>query len=109
MTTTPTTADAIGAALDEVAHLVSDAPGQLPQDAQIARTLLAYTSSCIQGAPSAVLLDALHRAGADVYAAHTIARALGGAALRLGAWLGSAEAGQGARNDTRLIDTTGKR
>lgn len=89
-TTTITTVDEIGALLDELAHALADVPGRRPLDAQIARLLLNYSISCLYGTPQAslLLLDTLAAYGADVSEAHTIARALSGAALRLGAWLG---------------------
>lgn len=90
-TTTITTADDIGALLDELAHAFSDIPGRMPNDAQIARVLLSYTATCIHGAhPSQFLLDTLEAYGADIGEVQRIARALAGTALRLGAWLGRA-------------------
>ncbi len=92
MSTTTTTADDIGVLLDELAHSLADVPGRRPNDAQIARVLLSYTVGCMNGMrPSAFLLDTLRAYGADAAEAHTVARALAGTVLRLGAWLGRAE------------------
>jgi hypothetical protein len=88
-TTVITTADEIGAALDELSHALCDVPGRRPGDAQRARTLLSLTVTLISGnPPSQFLLDTLRAYGADVGEVQTIARALSGTALRLGAWLG---------------------
>lgn len=88
-TTTITTADDVGALLDEVAHALADVPGRRPTDAQIARVLLSLTTTLLNGnPPSLYLLDTLRAYGADAGEVQTIARALSGTALRLGAWLG---------------------
>jgi hypothetical protein len=91
--TTITTADDIGALLDEAAHALSALPGRRPQDVQIASTLLAYTMSGLYGHGSAsrLLLNTLERRGVDACEAQLVAQALHGLALRLGAWLGRAE------------------
>ena len=92
-TTTITTANDIGAALDELAYALAEVPGRLPNDAQRAKVLLSLTVTLINGnAPSGFLLDTLRCYGADVGDAQTVARALAGLALRLGAWLGRSRA-----------------
>jgi hypothetical protein len=57
-TTTITTANDIGAALDELAYALAEVPGRLPNDAQRAKVLLSLTVTLINGnAPSGFLLD----------------------------------------------------
>jgi hypothetical protein len=89
---TTTTADEIGALLDDLTHALADVPGRTPQDAQNAATLLTYIVIQLHGTPdSQALLNTFHARGVDTREARQVARALRGLALRLGAWLGRAE------------------
>jgi hypothetical protein len=80
-------ADQLAALLDEVSHAVN-LGGRQPQTMQTAQALLAYAESLLLGSPSMTLLRVLERRGIDPGEAQTIARALSGAAMQLGVWLG---------------------
>ena len=86
--TITTPADTIARTLDELARSLCDAPGTTPHDRQAAGVLLAYASTLLHGTQSQLLLDTLARHfGIAPGHAHTVARALDGAMLRVAAAL----------------------
>jgi hypothetical protein len=86
---TTTTADDIGAMLDELTHALANVPGRQPNDAQNAATLLTYIVIQLHGTPdSQALMNTFRSRGVDTREARQVARAMQGLALRLGAWLG---------------------
>lgn len=75
--------------LYDLTSSLDDLPGRMPQDAQVASTLMHLVAATIQGQGMPLLLmNTMERRGCDRQEAQRITRALTELALRLGAYLG---------------------
>jgi hypothetical protein len=89
---TITTADDVGALLDELAHLLADVPGSHPYDVTVAARLARLTWTLLTRQDTTPVLQLLWQYGIAPEDALVIAQAQRALYLRLGAWLGRARA-----------------